>query len=517
MRSSARSTSSSVTSWPSRVRSSTIAHRAVDDGHADRHDLLERCGELRVLRGAPHGAARHSGCRPAPPARGRSAAAKSQLRRPCASMLQIDDRPREQTRLTPRCCDRRESRDSCASSVCALRVGSPPMPGGGESETLPKDTPSRGNKHERGGARPPPGRGRCAASHPAPAGRGRQSTGATSDDEGGDQQQHAAEAEPGVAGDGQPAGRRLDGAGRCVRRVLAIVGGGPACRIAGPLDGSPVSAGRLACNGLWPALPMNYVTGAVEKDHAEPHFFHADHWLSLPEAIRQATGGLNRRAPCETRAPMTDLPINPAGNMDLQALQRGASRCWPLGVVIWVLLLLFTQSRWRTAPASARPDRGRRALADPGVHPGAHVVHALHRRPQEARARHRGPLFGRAQPPLRLQRSIGAAGIGAQNGRASCSRSCFCGDAGRVPGGGAAGGSISGRDVSGEFAAYSARVPASGRASRCGRRPTSCGSGRAWCAARFSMRACSCWRCPQPTWCAWLQQARRLPVLFTLP
>jgi hypothetical protein len=45
-----------------------------------------------------------------------------------------------------------------------------------------------------------------------------------------------------------------------VRGVLAIV---RSARIAGPLT-PPVSDGRLAC---WHALPMNYVTGAVEKDH----------------------------------------------------------------------------------------------------------------------------------------------------------------------------------------------------------------------------------------------------------
>ena len=47
---------------------------------------------------------------------------------------------------------------------------------------------------------------------------------------------------------------------------------------------------------------------------------------------------------------MTDLPINPAGNLDLQALQQRRKQVLTVGVVLWVLLLLFTKSHWDTAP-----------------------------------------------------------------------------------------------------------------------------------------------------------------------
>ena len=58
---------------------------------------------------------------------------------------------------------------------------------------------------------------------------------------------------------------------------------------------------------------------------------------------------------------MPDLPITPAADIDLQALQRKRKQVLTLGVAVWLLLLLFTQSRWRTtAPHSPRGDRGRR-------------------------------------------------------------------------------------------------------------------------------------------------------------
>ena len=56
---------------------------------------------------------------------------------------------------------------------------------------------------------------------------------------------------------------------------------------------------------------------------------------------------------------------------------------------------------------------------------------------------------------------------------------------------------------------------ASGLASRSGGRPTSCASGRAWCAARSSMPACSCWRCPPPAWWRGCSSSAILPVLLT--
>jgi protein-S-isoprenylcysteine O-methyltransferase Ste14 len=46
---------------------------------------------------------------------------------------------------------------------------------------------------------------------------------------------------------------------------------------------------------------------------------------------------------------MPDSPITPAPGMDLQGLQRKRKQVLALGVAVWLLLLLFTQSRWRTA------------------------------------------------------------------------------------------------------------------------------------------------------------------------
>ena len=46
---------------------------------------------------------------------------------------------------------------------------------------------------------------------------------------------------------------------------------------------------------------------------------------------------------------MPDSPVTPAADMDLQGLQRKRKQVLALGVAVWLLLLLFTQSRWRTA------------------------------------------------------------------------------------------------------------------------------------------------------------------------
>jgi protein-S-isoprenylcysteine O-methyltransferase Ste14 len=45
---------------------------------------------------------------------------------------------------------------------------------------------------------------------------------------------------------------------------------------------------------------------------------------------------------------MPDSPIRPPADIDLQALQRKRKLVLMLGGVAWVLLMLFTQSRWRT-------------------------------------------------------------------------------------------------------------------------------------------------------------------------
>ena len=245
---------------------------------------------------------------------------------------------------------------------------------------------------------------------------------------------------------------------------------------------------------------MNYVTGAVERDHGDPHFFHADHWLSLPERNPARNRRLEPPGPVWETGAHADLPINPAGNMDLQALQQRRKQVLTVGVVIWVLLLLFTKSHWRIPrPLSARPSRASGCWPDPGVHPGAHLVHALHRRPQEARARHRGPLLGRAQPALRLH-AASARPASARRPAASCSRSCSLPRAGRVPGRWRGGRKHSWPRRFREFAAYAARVPRFWPRLSLWQEADELRVGRAWCAAPFSMPACSCWRCPQPTW-----------------
>ena len=46
---------------------------------------------------------------------------------------------------------------------------------------------------------------------------------------------------------------------------------------------------------------------------------------------------------------MPDSPLPAAADIDLQALQRKRKQVLALGGAVWLLLLLFTQSRWRAA------------------------------------------------------------------------------------------------------------------------------------------------------------------------
>ena len=115
---------------------------------------------------------------------------------------------------------------------------------------------------------------------------------------------------------------------------------------------------------------------------------------------------------------MPDSPITPAADMDLQRLQRKRKQVLTLGVAVWLLLLLFSRVALahRARRTSIAAIEMRRLGADPGLHPRAHLVHALHRRPQEARAGHRRPLLAWCATRSMSSRSFGAAGIGAQTG-----------------------------------------------------------------------------------------------------
>ena len=76
---------------------------------------------------------------PAPP---RTPNCAGLARRPRSSKTGLEST----SRLMPTCCDSSDHSDTSASSVCTFSVGSPPMPGGGESETLAKVMASLGNR-----------------------------------------------------------------------------------------------------------------------------------------------------------------------------------------------------------------------------------------------------------------------------------------------------------------------------------------------------------------------------------
>lgn len=214
---------------------------------------------------------------------------------------------------------------------------------------------------------------------------------------------------------------------------------------------------------------------------------------------------------------MPDSPILPAADMDLQGLQRKRKLVLALGGGVWLLLLLFTQSRWRaTAPHL-------RALIEI-----AGVVLILisilgrtwctlyiggHKKRELVTA---GP-YSVVRNPLYVFSAIGTAGIGAQTGSvlvallfALGSLAVFQIVARREE-------AFLAATFAGEFDAYSARVP------------------RFWprlsqwreaeelrvkprLVRRTFLEACLfLLAVPAAQLVAWLQQAGRLPVLLSLP
>jgi protein-S-isoprenylcysteine O-methyltransferase Ste14 len=112
---------------------------------------------------------------------------------------------------------------------------------------------------------------------------------------------------------------------------------------------------------------------------------------------------------------MTDLPINPTGSIDLQALQHRRKQVLAAGVVLWLLLLLFTGSRWDASANIRAAIEGAGLLAILVCIMGRTwctlYIGGLKKRELITT----GP-YSVVRNPLYVFTSIGAAGIGAQNG-----------------------------------------------------------------------------------------------------
>ena len=214
---------------------------------------------------------------------------------------------------------------------------------------------------------------------------------------------------------------------------------------------------------------------------------------------------------------MPDSPIPAAADIDLQALQRKRKQVLALGGAVWLLLLLFTQSRWRAAAPHLQ------ALIEI-----AGLVLILicilgrtwctlyiggHKKRELVTA---GP-YSVVRNPLYVFSAIGTAGIGAQTGSALVALLFALGSLAvfRI---------VARREevflakaFPAEFDAYSARVL------RFWPRPSQ------WREAdelrvkprlvrRTFLEACLfLLAVPAAQFAAWLQQVGQLPVLFSLP
>jgi protein-S-isoprenylcysteine O-methyltransferase Ste14 len=112
---------------------------------------------------------------------------------------------------------------------------------------------------------------------------------------------------------------------------------------------------------------------------------------------------------------MTDPPVPPSKDIDLQALQRRRKQVLALGICVWVLLLLFTRSRWHASPPVPALIEGAGLLAILVCILGRTwctlYIGGLKKRELVTT----GP-YSVVRNPLYLFTSIGAAGIGAQTG-----------------------------------------------------------------------------------------------------
>jgi protein-S-isoprenylcysteine O-methyltransferase Ste14 len=115
---------------------------------------------------------------------------------------------------------------------------------------------------------------------------------------------------------------------------------------------------------------------------------------------------------------MPDSPIRPAADIDLQALQRKRKLVLTLGGAVWLLLMLFTQSRWRTeAPHlySAIAGAGLVLILASIVGRTWCTLYIGGLKKRELVTA--GP-YSLVRNPLYVFSAIGAAGIGAQTGSA---------------------------------------------------------------------------------------------------
>lgn len=213
---------------------------------------------------------------------------------------------------------------------------------------------------------------------------------------------------------------------------------------------------------------------------------------------------------------MTDLPITPAKNIDLQALQHRRRQVLAVGVLLWVLLLLFTRSHWDAAPnvRAAIESVGLLAILVCIVGRTWCTLYIGGLKKRELVAT--GP-YSVVRNPLYLFTSIGAAGIGAQNGSvllailfAAVSLAVFQAVARREE-------AFLAASFPSEFAAYVARVARFWPRLSLWREADELRV-RPHLVRRTFLDACVfLLAVPAADVAAWLQQYLQLPVLITLP
>ena len=115
---------------------------------------------------------------------------------------------------------------------------------------------------------------------------------------------------------------------------------------------------------------------------------------------------------------MAASPITPTADMDLQGLQRKRKQVLALGGAFWLLLLLFTQSRWRTAAPHLQALIESAGLVLILVCIVGRTWCTLYIGGLKKRELVTAGPYSVVRNPLYLFTSIGTAGIGAQTGSA---------------------------------------------------------------------------------------------------